>query len=296
MKLVGCVMLSSNPMLARQAIDSVRATVDEAADPHVAVMFGLGLWNVPIGDWYREGWFGDVEYLRPINFGDEDSRTGRIFRQFSFSAMNNRMAAGISTEAERVLGTHLDYYLFLNDDVHAPEGMQFVSAMVRAHEEADASVVGLKLVYPPNVNPQLGGRIQHAGHYRGHCGTGTHRGLYADPNAREFSEPPWVETWAVTGACVLVTPDHFWMPRDNKRVYGFDEQYETLWQDVDLSLGLRKVTGKPVVVVQDHWIYHYEGATQGGRFDEEPWWQTRPDVSRDRERFIQKWPPWRDGE
>jgi len=265
--IIGVVMLTSTPALAAQAIRSVKLTTP----PGVTLAWGLGLYKVALSE--TDG-LPDVDLA--IHFDEPE---------FSFSRFNNIMAAKLC--ARYVSAGGLDFLLFINDDIAARPDSNWLGAMILAHTWAGASEVGIKLVYPEDrVAP---GKIQHCGHYRGHGGTGTHRGLYADPDAPQFSKPAWVPTWAVTGAVVLVTPADFW------KVGGFDEGYRTLWQDVDLSLALRRTTGRPVVCVQDEWLYHFEGATQGGRFDEEPWWLTRPDVQEDRDRFIKKWPPSEDG-
>lgn len=269
MILIGCVMLTSTPALAAQAIRSVKRTCPDG----VVLAFGIGLYKVSLVDCEE---FPDVDIIHGF---DEEP--------FSFGRFNNEVARSL---IRRYATNHaeLDFLLFLNDDIAAPDGSKWLASMISAHAGARASEVGLKLVYPEDrVTP---GKIQHCGHYRGHNGTGTHRGLYADKDAPQYTRPAWVETWAVTGACVLVTPADFAI------VGGFDVAYRTLWQDVDLSLSLRRATGRPVICVQDEWIYHFEGATQGGRFDDEPWWITRPDVREDRERFLEKWPPWKDGE
>jgi len=273
MILVGCVILTSTPALAAQAMRSVKRTCPKG----VGIAFALGLYN--------------VKEDAPAELPDVDLAMHFREEPFSFSRFNNLVARALMLQysvTEDPSTTQLDYLLFLNDDVSAPDGSHWLTSMIRAHGEAHASEVGLKLIYP--ADRVMPGKIQHCGHYRGHSGTGTHRGLYADKDAPQFSSPDWVETWAVTGACVLVTPADF------ELVGGFDVGYETLWQDVDLSLALCEATGRPVVCVQDEWIYHFEGATQGGRFDEEPWWLTRPDVQKDRDRFLEKWPPWKDGE
>ena len=280
MILVGCVILTSTPALAAQAMRSVKRTCPKG----VAIAFALGFYKVT-EDAPAE--LPDVDLA--MHFGRVGE--GALEEPFSFSGFNNEVARALMDQHSgrgRDIDCQLDYLLFLNDDVMAPDGSNWLTSMIRAHKEARASEVGLKLIYPEGrVAP---GKIQHCGHYRGHSGTGAHRGLYADKDAPQFSCPDWVETWAVTGACVLVTPADF------ELVGGFDVGYRTLWQDVDLSLALRQATDRPVVCVQDEWIYHFEGATQGGRFDEEPWWIMRPDVQQDRDRFLEKWPPWKDGE
>jgi len=236
--------------------------------------------------------FENADLVAPFSRFFKPTENSLPLEHFSFSILNNLIARELESRIRHEGSLRdpdvraLDHFLFLNDDVHAPPGSGFLHSMIRAHQEAEASEVGLKLVYPSSA--KMAGRIQHAGHHRGAGGTGVHRGLYADPEAKAFSSPPWVQTWAVTGACVLVTPSDFW------KVGGFDENYMTLWQDVDLSLALREATGRPVVCAQDSWIWHFEGATQGGRFDDHPWTEGRPDVSLDKDRFLKKWPPGRD--
>lgn len=271
MMTVGCVILTSTPALAADAIRSVKLT----CPPDVAIAFGLGLYKV---DPASTEVLPNVDLA--VHFNEEP---------FSFAEFNNYVARRLMDQYSghgRGIDCQLDYLLFLNDDVVAVEGSDWLHSMISAHIEAGASEVGIKLVYPEDrVAP---GKIQHCGHYRGYSGTGTHRGLYADRDAPQYSAPAWVPTWAVTGACVLVTPADF------ELVGGFDTGYETLWQDVDLSLALRQATDRPVVVVQDEWLWHFEGATQGGRFEDEPWWIARPDVRKDRDRFLGKWPQWKD--
>lgn len=267
-------MLTSTPALAAQALAGVR----QAAGPNNVAVIGLGLWNVDLDAFTSAPWtIEDVDALEA--FTSDTPRTP----EFNFSRLNNLLARKLDDAAGP-----LDHYLFLNDDTHAPDGSLWLQRMIEAHREANASVTGLKLVYPDGT-PHAG-RIQHAGHNRGPEGAGVHRGLFGDPNAPAFTTPPWIETWAVTGACLLVRPADFW------KVGGFDEGYRTLWQDVDLSLALREQTGRPVICVQDEWLYHFEGATQGGRFDEHPWWQSSPDIGPDRDRFLSRWPAWKDGE
>ena len=268
---IGVVMLTSTPSLAAQALRSLRL----AAGPTNVAVIGLGLWEVDLDDFTSAPWtIEDVDALEAFTVGAR-------FKAFNFSKLNNLLARSLEEKAGP-----LDFLLFLNDDTHTPDGSLWLSRMVEAHREANASAVGLKLVYPDGT-PHAG-TIQHAGHNRGPEGTGVHRGLFGDPNAPPFTTPAWIETWAVTGACVLVRPADFW------KVGGFDEAYSTVWQDVDLSLSLRQETGRPVICVQDEWIYHFEGATQGGRFDEHPWWEASPNVGPDRDRFLERWPPWKD--
>lgn len=270
---VGCVMLTSTPALAAQAIRSVKRTCPAG----VAIAWGLGLYNVSEE---APAELPDVDLA--AHFGGE--------QPFSFSQFNNQLARKLMEQYSgrgRMIDCQLDYLLFLNDDVHARDGSRWLERMIGAHKEANASQVGIKLVYPPGT--KMEGRIQHAGVHRGASSTGTHRGLYADPDAPPFTEPGFIETWAVTGACILVTPEHF------MRVGGFDTSYHALWQDIDLSLSLRAAIGRPVICVQDEWLYHFEGATQGGRFESESWQvATTPDLGVDRDHFLERWPPWRD--
>lgn len=279
---IGIVMLTSTPHLARQALDSVLACCPD----DVCLTIGLGLWEVR-ADAILPRFFGGLDLVMPFASTVWPHDSDNFLERFSFSIMNNRVAAEL-TELPGFRG-ELDFLLFLNDDVHAPPDSDFLHSMIRAHLEAGASEVGLKLVYPPDT--EMAGRIQHAGHHRGADGTGVHRGLYADPSAPAFTKPAWVQTWAVTGACVLVAPSDFW------GVDGFDEDYGTLWQDVDLSMALRHATERPVVCVQDSWIWHFEGATQGGRFEDvPPRTSGAPSIEHDRDRFLNKWPASRDVE
>ena len=270
---VGVAMLTSTPALAAQACQSVLDCCPDAVD----LRFALNLWEVEGGRAFEFPFPASVGYF---GRGDQVYEGGPVLDRFNFSILNNVLAREFDRDERRP-----DFFLFLNDDTCAPAGSGFLGAMIRA-AAAGASEVGLKLVYPPGAT--MGDRIQHAGVYRGPSGTGAHRGLYADPAARAYSKPSTVPVWAVTGACVLVRPEDFW------KVGGFDEGYAKIWQDIDLSLKLRERTGRPVVCVQDEWIYHFEGATQGGRFDDRVWWETQPDTEADMARFMKRWPPWRD--
>jgi len=168
---------------------------------------------------------------------------------FSFSAHNNHAVR----EAEMWLGYTTAFLCFLNDDVIVRRG--WLEDMLACYAQEDACAVGMKLVYPDYMD--LAGRIQHCGVERGPFRTGAHRGVCADPDSPPFSEPRWVRTWAVTGACLLVSSEDFW-------TYGpFDKGYEDESQDTDLCMRLKHGTGSDCYVVQSNHCWHEELATRG---------------------------------
>lgn len=172
--------------------------------------------------------------------------------KFNYADHNNDAAKAVGT----INGFETEYFCFLNDDVLVRPG--WLEDMLECYRTMDACAVGMKLVYPEHIEPShLAGRIQHCGVDRGPFGTGSHRGMGAHRSARPYCDPDFVETWSVTGACLLVKADDFW-------TYGpFDEGYKDQCQDTDLCQKLKAGTGRGCYVVQKNWCWHEEMATRG---------------------------------
>ncbi len=144
---------------------------------------------------------------------------------FNWARLNN---AGASATSGALL-------LFLNDDVEAQRA-PWLTEMVRLATRPDIGTVGSLLTYPD-------GRIQHAGVVLvGRGGGAMHLLHRLDPGRGTYLDLDQVtrETTANTGACMMVSRDHF------ERVGGFDEDLEVVGNDIDLclrlsALGLRSV-------------------------------------------------------
>ena len=140
------------------------------------------------------------------------------------------------------------YLVFLNNDT-LPQPDWLREMVDSANSDADAGIVGTKLLYPD-------GTIQHAG-------IGFINGIPDHP-FRDFpGDHPEAnipkELDMVTGACLLIKRDVF------IECGGFDEQYKNGVEDIDLCLKAR-MKGYKVIYNPKSTLYHYEGRTLG-RFD-----------------------------
>ncbi len=172
---------------------------------------------------------------------------------FNFSAKTNR---GVAASVGELL-------LFLNDDTELIEPGS-VEEMAGLALEAGVGLVGAKLLFAD-------GTLQHAGHV--YPGLVTHAllgfdGDHPGPNhmallARECS--------GVTAAAAMITRERF------DAAGGFDEAYPSNFNDVDLSLRLRRQGLRNVWTPHASW-YHFESATREA---------TTTDAERDR--LLARW-------
>ena len=134
---------------------------------------------------------------------------------FNWARLNNVGARAASGEL----------LLFLNDDIEVTDP-DWLTELVRLAVRPDIGTVGALLTYPD-------GRIQHAGVVLvGHGGGAMHLMHKADPARGTYLDLHRLvrETTANTGACLMVSREHF------ERVNGFDEELEVVGNDIDLCL------------------------------------------------------------
>lgn len=144
------------------------------------------------------------------------------------------------------------YLLFLNNDTVALPG--WLNEMIKVIEgEKNVGIVGSKLLYPD-------GTIQHAG--GGLAITQNPEfpfkpvhSLYKKPGNLPVANKPRDFTF-VTGACLLISRELFF------QVDGFDENYITGCEDIDLCLKVKQ-KGYRVVYCPKSVLYHYESVSEG---------------------------------
>lgn len=168
---------------------------------------------------------------------------------FNFSEMCNRGAAAAKGQV----------YLFLNDDVEAPESIHgdWIAGLYERAVQPWTGAVGMKLLYPSSK------RIQHAGIANLRLGP-VHKLQFLE------DEVPYYYGWnrgkrnvlAVTGACLAVEADKF------KEVSGFPEELAVAFNDVDFCFSLYE-KGYYNVVFQDAYLYHHESWSRGRDEEEE---------------------------
>lgn len=138
------------------------------------------------------------------------------------------------------------YLVFLNNDTIVTPN--WLNAMIKIWQSAnDIGIVGSKLLFPDT------GRIQHAGVCFKNQEPG-HLYYNLDPkvaNIHQVRECP-----AITGACMLIDKDLFWV------VDGFDENYINGYEDVDLCLKVRE-KGYRVMYTPGSLVYHYGSKAPG---------------------------------
>jgi len=261
------VMLSRNAEQAAHAINTVRASTDRDTTRII-----LGAHEITTRAAADHGLQHAADYIVGL------------WGPFHYSQANNRALEHAGT----IWGYHPhdeSAILFLNDDMDfQPAGDAWMEAMTGALD-AGAPVVGMKLVYPDTH--RYAGRIQHAGVTPGPNLVGEHIGFGADPTAPAYTAEPYAKVWAVTGAALMCRA------ADYATLGGFDEGYQEISQDIDLSLALRELHGwAPAIVWQRTWALHYEGATRGGRGedpDEDEVLKRSNYAQPDWERFRHKW-------
>ena len=143
-----------------------------------------------------------------------------------------------------------EFIVFLNNDTIPLH--RWLSSLVH---ELDANprfgIVGSRLAYPDNT-------IQHAGVFFNENGYSyhIHRGTaYVDEKKVNVQKT----FLAVTGACLAIRKTLF------EAVSGFDENYRSGYEDIDLCLKVG-LLGYAVVYCPSSSLYHYESMTEG-RYD-----------------------------
>lgn len=156
--------------------------------------------------------------------------------KFNFSKINNfatRYAKG-------------EYLLFLNNDTRPIR--DWLIPMLNECQKEDTGIVGNKLLYNDNS-------IQHAGiDFDIKSLRFFHSYRYNSAFSKEVNRIK--EVPAVTGACLMIKKNLF------EQVGGFDEDYWTDLQDVELCFSIRRL-GFKVIYTPYSIVYHREGATRG---------------------------------
>ena len=162
---------------------------------------------------------------------------------FNFSAMCNMGAAAAKGQV----------YLFLNDDVEAPEAVQpdWLLELYRQAVQPYTGAAGIKLLYPDSD------RIQHAGIVNERLGP-VHQLKFMEDSSTYYYG--WNRgkrnVIAVTGACLIVTAKKF------AECGGFPEELPVAFNDVDLCFTLHE-KGYYNVILQDVFLYHHESVSRG---------------------------------
>lgn len=238
--------------LVRQCVESIRATVLEAAYDIVVVDHAS---TEPEA----------VRYFAELA-GEPNLRVLRYEGAFNFSAINNwaihQLPAGYS------------HYLLCNNDIEALE-VGWLERMLELAQQAEVGIVGAQLLYPD------GRSIQHAGVCVGAFGIAEHYGKFLEvdrpkPDIRYLGRLAIAhEVSAVTAACLLIRKDAF------DAVQGMDETLAVGFGDVDLCLrvlaqGWRVLQCPPAVLI------HHESYTRGKSIGADP----HPE---DSARFVARW-------
>jgi O-antigen biosynthesis protein len=155
--------------------------------------------------------------------------------------------------------------LFLNNDIEILHP-DWLDLMAQWFDIEGIGVVGAKLLYP-------NGKIQHAGvvfglsFLVGHLFHGK-----SEYTETLFGSDGWYRNLlGVTGACLLVSREAF------DKVNGFDESFELLCSDIQLTLQIYRA-GYRIVYTPHARLIHHEHSTHGGKFH-----------SKDHARSLQLW-------
>ena len=139
------------------------------------------------------------------------------------------------------------YLFFLNNDTEVLPGA--IDALAdHLHENAEAGMVGSKLLYPD-------GRLQEAGGIIWNDASGWNWGRYQNPDRPEFSYRREVDY--ISGAAIMVRRSVF------AELGGFDPEFSpAYYEDTDLAFRIRAL-GLKVVYEPRSVIVHHEGVSHG---------------------------------
>ncbi len=148
-----------------------------------------------------------------------------------------------------------DYLLFLNNDTEVLEA-DWIQHLLLYACQSDVGAVGGLLLYPDHT-------VQHAGVVIGMSTVADHvmRGFAADEDGYFGSLACAREVLALTAACLMLKK------KDFLSLKGFDEQFRTHFQDVDLCLRLA-AQGLRLVYTPRARLIHHESVTRGHNYDQ----------------------------
>ena len=140
-----------------------------------------------------------------------------------------------------------EFLLFLNNDTVVTPG--WLEALLRCFaEQADAGLVGAKLVYPD-------GRLQEAGGIVFRDGSGWNYGRFEDPAEPRYNFRR--EADYCSGAAILLRRSLF------EQLGGFDRRYApAYYEDTDLAFAVR-AAGLKVYYEPQSTVVHFEGISAG---------------------------------
>jgi GT2 family glycosyltransferase len=169
----------------------------------------------------------------------------RFKGKFNFSKINN---FGVSH-------ANGDYIILLNNDTEIITDDWIKNLLFYAMQD-DIGVVGALLVFPDDT-------VQHAGCVLGFRGTADHvmRGWPATNCDGYFGSLCCArEVSAVTGACLMISKKLY------KKIDGLNVHFNSVYQDVDLCLKIRKL-GFRIIYTPTVKIIHYESLSRGNDYD-----------------------------
>ncbi len=147
-----------------------------------------------------------------------------------------------------------DYILLLNNDTEVIEP-DWIQSLLFYACQPDVGAVGGLLVYPNKT-------VQHAGVVVGMNEVANHvmRGFAASDDGYFGSLSCAREVSAVTAACMMIRRSIY------VNIGGFNEQFRTYFQDVDLCLRIIE-SGFRIIYTPRSLLLHYESATRGHEYD-----------------------------
>lgn len=243
--------------LVRQCIDSIRATVKQAA-------YDLILIDHESTD------PASIEYFAALK-GSGAATVLRYQGPFNFSSINNW--------AVRQLTREYSHYLFCNNDIEALHD-GWLEHMLAQCQDPSVGMVGAQLLYPDRTS------IQHAGVCVGAFGIAEHYGkfLKLPPDRVDIAFMGRLicthEVSAVTAACLLMRKEAF------DAIDGYDEKLAVGFGDVDLCLRTLE-QGWRILYCPQATLIHHESITRGKAEGYDP----HPE---DSALFSARWRAWLD--
>ena len=174
---------------------------------------------------------------------------------FNFSRANNIAAKSATGE----------YLVFLNNDTEIITS-DWVDYLLYYAAQPDVGVAGALLLHE-------NGTVQHAGVILGVGGTADHamRGFSPKGDGYLGSLSCAREVSAITAACLMMRKSLF------DELGGFDENFSTMYQDVDLCLRVRE-RGLRIIWTPRAILLHHESISRSKYYD-----------TADRDRLLQRW-------